>query len=197
MPSHTPASASSARPERKMVSAAERRLFWGTAIAVVVSDFVTKLIAEAFLARRLPLQVLGDIVQFRLVYNEGAAFGLHVGENSRWIFLGLAVLALFVLASLVRSTRPGDRFRLIALALVCGGAVGNLIDRVRSAQGVVDFVDVGLGAWRWPTFNVADSAITIGAIALGLSLWQEGSAQQRAKEARAADRKSTRLNSSH
>src|SRR2546423_4497051 len=148
-----------------MVSAAERRLFWGTATAVVVSDFVTKLIAEAFLARRLPLQVLGDIVQFRLVYNEGAAFGLHVGENSRWIFLGLAVLALFVLASLVRSTRPGDRFRLIALALVCGGAVGNLVDRVRSAQGVVDFVDVGIGAWRWPTFNVADSAITIGAIA--------------------------------
>src|SRR5207237_6155023 len=96
MPSRMPASASSARPERKMVSAAERRLFWGTAIAVVVSDFVTKLIAEAFLARRLPLPVLGEIVQFRLVYNEGAAFGLHVGENSRWIFLGLPALACFV-----------------------------------------------------------------------------------------------------
>jgi signal peptidase II len=110
-----------------------------------------------------------------------------VGENSRWIFLGLAIVALFVLASLVRGTRPGDRFRLVALALVCGGAVGNLIDRIRSAQGVVDFVDVGVGAWRWPTFNVADSAITIGAIALGVSLWQEGRAQQRAKEARAAE----------
>jgi len=170
-----------------MVNAAERRLFWGTAIGVVVSDFVTKLIAESFLARRLPLQVIGDFVQFRLVYNEGAAFGLHVGENSRWIFLGLAIIALFVLASLVRGTRPGDRFRLLSLALVCGGAVGNLIDRIRSAQGVVDFVDVGVGAWRWPTFNVADSAITIGAIALGLSLWQEGRAQQRAKEARAAE----------
>jgi signal peptidase II len=170
-----------------MVNAAERRLFWGTAALVVVADFATKLIAEALLARRLPLQVLGDLVQLRLVYNEGAAFGLHVGENSRWIFLGLALIALVVLASLVRSTRPGDRFRLGALALVCGGAVGNLIDRIRSAQGVVDFVDVGLGAWRWPTFNIADSAITIGAIALGLSLWQEGRAQQRAKEARAAE----------
>ncbi|PYP59982.1 MAG: signal peptidase II [Gemmatimonadetes bacterium] len=187
MRSHTPVSASSARPKRKMVNAAERRLFWGTATAVVVSDFVTKLIAESFLARRLPLRVIGDVVQFRLVYNEGAAFGLHVGDNSRWIFMALAVIALFVLASLVRGTRPGDRFRLIALALVCGGAVGNLIDRIRSAQGVVDFVDVGIGAWRWPTFNVADSAITIGAIALGLSLWQEGRAQQRAKEARAAE----------
>src|SRR5206468_8487647 len=88
MRSRTPACASSARPERKMVNAAERRLFWGTATAVVVSDFVTKLIAESFLARRLPLRVLGDVVQFRLVYNEGAAFGLHVGANSSWIFLG-------------------------------------------------------------------------------------------------------------
>ena len=170
-----------------MVNAAERRLFWGTAAAVVIADLVSKLIAESLLARRLPLTVLGDIVQLRLVYNEGAAFGLHVGDNSRWIFLGLAIIALFVLASLVRSTRPGDRFRLLSLALVCGGAVGNLIDRIRSAQGVVDFLDVGLGAWRWPTFNVADSAITIGAIALGLSLWQEGRAQQRTKEARAAE----------
>lgn len=170
-----------------MESAAERRLFWGTAAAVIVVDFITKLIAEALLARRLPVQILGDVVQLRLVYNEGAAFGLHLGENSRWIFFGLAVIALFVLGSLVRSTRPGDRFRLLALALVCGGAVGNLIDRVRSAQGVVDFVDIGVGSWRWPTFNVADSAITIGAIALGLSLWQEGRAQQRAKEARAAE----------
>ena len=77
-----------------MVNAAERRLFWVTAVGVVVSDFVTKLIAESFLARRLPLQVIGDVVQFRLVYNEGAAFGLHVGDNSRWIFLGLAIVAL-------------------------------------------------------------------------------------------------------
>lgn len=170
-----------------MESAAERRLFWGTAAAVIAADFITKLIAEALLARRLPLQILGEFVQLRLVYNEGAAFGLHLGENSRWIFFGLAVIALFVLGSLVRGTRPGDRFRLLALALVCGGAIGNLIDRVRSAQGVVDFVDIGIGAWRWPTFNVADSAITIGAIALGLSLWQEGRAQQRSKEARAAE----------
>lgn len=170
-----------------MESAAERRLFWGTAAVVVVADYITKLIAEAYLARRLPLSVIGEWFQLRLVYNEGAAFGLHLGENSRWIFFGLAVLALFVLGSLVRSTRPGDRFRLASLALVCGSAVGNLIDRVRSAQGVVDFVDIGVGAWRWPTFNLADSAITVGAVALGVSLWQEGRAQHQAKEARAAE----------
>jgi len=166
-----------------MVNAAERRLFWGTAVAVVVGDFATKLIAEAFLARRLPLQVLGDVVQFRLVYNEGAAFGLHVGDNSRWIFLGLAIIALFVLASLVRSTRPGDRFRLTALALVCGGAVGNLVDRIRSAQGVVDFVDVGIpNGVRFWAFNVADSSIVLGILFVTLLLWQE----ERKTPARAA-----------
>jgi signal peptidase II len=170
-----------------MASAAERRLFWGTAVAIVVSDFVTKLLAEGLLARRLPLSVIGEWVQLRLVYNEGAAFGLDLGAYSRWIFFSLAVLALIVLGSMVRSTRPGDRFRLVALALVCGGAAGNLIDRLRSAQGVVDFVDIGVGSWRWPTFNVADSAITVGAIALALSLWQEGREQQQAKEARAAE----------
>jgi signal peptidase II len=170
-----------------MESAAERRLFWGTAAAIVVSDVITKLLAEALLARRLPLAIVGDWVQLRLVYNQGAAFGLDVGEYSRWIFFSLAVIALIVLGSMVRSTRPGDRFRLLALALVCGGAAGNLIDRVRSSQGVVDFLDVGVGGWRWPTFNVADSAITVGAIALALSLWQEGRAHQRAKEAQAAE----------
>ena len=170
-----------------MESAAERRLFWGTAGAIVVADVITKLLAEALLARRLPLSIIGDWVQLRLVYNQGAAFGLDVGEYSRWVFFGLAIIALIVLGSMVRSTRPGDRFRLLALALVCGGAAGNLIDRIRSAQGVVDFLDIGVGGWRWPTFNVADSAITVGAIALALSLWQEGRAHQRAKEAQAAE----------
>jgi signal peptidase II len=58
--------------------------------------------------------------------------------------------------------------------MVCGGAVGNVIDRIRSARGVVDFIDVGIGTYRWPTFNVADIAVTCGAIALAVVLWQEG-----------------------
>ncbi|MGH7567780.1 MAG: signal peptidase II [Gemmatimonadales bacterium] len=170
-----------------MASAADRRLFWGVAGGVLVADIATKLLAEAFLARRLPLEIVGAWIQLRLVYNEGAAFGIHVGEYSRWVFLGLSLVALAVLGSMVRGTRVGDRFRLWALALVCGGATGNLLDRIRNPQGVVDFLDVGVGTWRWPTFNVADSAITVGAIALAVSLWLEGRAQQRPKEARAAE----------
>jgi signal peptidase II len=164
-----------------MANAVDRRLFWTTASAVVGLDVVTKLIAETSLRR--PLEVVGDYVVLRLVYNRGAAFGIDLGDSSRWIFFGLAIVALAVLGSMVRATRAGDRMRLLALALVCGGAFGNLVDRVRSAQGVVDFIEVGIGAYRWPTFNVADSAITVGAIALAISLWLEGRAQERAKEA--------------
>src|SRR6184192_2097285 len=152
----TPGCASSARPRRKMGSVADRRLFWTTAGAVVAADLATKLLAESLLARHLPVQVMGDYVQLRLVYNQCAAFGLCLGAYSRWIFFGLAIAALFVLRSMVRSARPGDRFRIVSLALVCAGAVGNVVDRLRSAQGVVDFVDVGIGTARWPTFNVAD-----------------------------------------
>ena len=164
-----------------MANAADRRLFWTTASAVVGLDVITKLIAETGLHR--PREVVGDYVVLRLVYNRGAAFGIDLGDSSRWIFFGLAIVALVVLASMVRATRAGDRLRFFALALVCGGAFGNLVDRIRSAQGVVDFIEVGIGAHRWPTFNVADSAITVGAIALAISLWLEGRAQERAKEA--------------
>jgi signal peptidase II len=170
-----------------MASVVDRRLFWGTAAAVIVADIVTKILAETLLARHLPVAVVGDFVQLRLVYNQCAAFGVCLGSYSRWIFFALAIVALFVLGSMVRATPPGDRFRIGALALVCAGAVGNVVDRIRSSLGVVDFIDVGIGSLRWPTFNVADSAITVGAIALAVSLWLEGRAQERAKEARAAE----------
>ncbi len=169
-----------------MASVADRRLFWGTVAAVVVADVVTKLAAESLIGPRVPVHVLGDYVQLRLVYNQCAAFGLCLGAYSRWIFFGLAIAALAVLRSMVLSARPGDRFRLFSLALVCAGAVGNVIDRLRSVQGVVDFVDVGIGSWRWPTFNVADSAITVGAIALAVSMWLEGR-HHGGEEARAAE----------
>jgi signal peptidase II len=157
-----------------MASGTERRRFALVVAVVVVLDLVTKLVAEAMLPRSVGVPVVGGAVQLRLVFNSGAAFGLNVGEHSRWIFMGLSLMAIVVLVSMLRTTRPGDRLRLYALAAICAGALGNLIDRVRSSHGVVDFVDVGVGALRWPTFNVADMAVTCGAIALALSLWGEG-----------------------
>jgi signal peptidase II len=157
-----------------MASGTERRRFGLVVATIVLLDLVTKLVAVALLPRSVGVPVVGEAVQLRLVFNSGAAFGLNVGEHSRWIFMGLSLTAVVVLISMLRAMRAGDRLRLYALAAICAGALGNLIDRVRSSRGVVDFVDVGVGALRWPTFNVADMAVTCGAIALALSLWGEG-----------------------
>lgn len=149
-------------------------LFWGTLVTVVILDLVTKLIAVAALSpQHVPHEVIGNHIRLTLVYNPGAAFGLNLGIYSRWIFMALTAGALIILGRLYKATRPGDFLRTIALGLVCGGAVGNLIDRVRSATGVVDFIDVGVGDLRWPTFNVADMAVSVGAFLLAWVLWGE------------------------
>lgn len=157
-----------------MASTVERRWFAGIILAVIVLDRVTKLIAEARLPRYLGVPVLGDVLNLQLVYNRGAAFGIHVGDYSRWVFMALTVVALVVLASMARHTKTGDGLRFYAIAAVMAGAAGNLIDRVRSSRGVVDFLDVTIGPLHWPTFNVADMAISCGAVALALALWSEG-----------------------
>ncbi|TFG53376.1 MAG: signal peptidase II, partial [Gemmatimonadales bacterium] len=85
-----------------MASGAERRLFWVVLLLVVVLDASTKLIAETFLLRTAATPVVGDWFQLRLVYNQGAAFGLHVGPYSRWIFFAVAVIAVIVLLRMSR-----------------------------------------------------------------------------------------------
>jgi signal peptidase II len=147
-------------------------VFWPVAVLIVLVDLVTKLLAAYALAPRgFPHRVVGDTLRFTLVYNPGAAFGMHVGPHSRWVFLVLTAIVLRVLWSLYKSTRDRDNLRTFALACVCAGAVGNAIDRLRSPDGVVDFIDVGFGASRWPTFNVADVAVTGGAALLAWALW--------------------------
>ena len=164
-----------------MRSRSNSALFWPVLLGILVVDVVTKAIAErALLPRGIPHDVLGSWLRFTLVYNPGAAFGLHLGPQSRWIFSVLTIVALVILARLYVTTRPGDGARVSALAMVCAGAVGNLIDRLRSFFGVVDFIDIGIGDSRWPTFNVADMAVSIGAGLLAYVLWQEDQAAQSA-----------------
>jgi len=157
-----------------MVSATEQRRFTGVVLVVLCLDLATKIAAEVWLRRYIGVPVIGDFFQLRLVYNPGAAFGINVGEYSRWVFMGLSIAALGVLGSMLRVTQSGDTIRLHALALICAGAAGNLVDRFRSERGVVDFLDFTFGNWHFPTFNVADTAVTCGAFLLAFSLWNEG-----------------------
>ncbi|HET8763056.1 MAG TPA: signal peptidase II [Gemmatimonadales bacterium] len=151
----------------------DRQVFAAAAALVLALDAVTKYLAESLLGDGRTVNVLGDWVRLHLVFNQGAAFGLHLGAYSRWIFMGIAILAVVLLFRFSRSSPAGDWVRQLALGLVAGGAAGNLIDRIRSTRGVVDFLDVGVGDLRWPTFNVADIAVSCGAVALALSLWRE------------------------
>jgi signal peptidase II len=148
-------------------------IYAGLVGGIVAVDAISKYVVQQTLVLYHPVPVLGDVFRLTYIYNPGAAFGLHLGSYSRHIFLTLTVVAVVVLFAWLRSTSADDRLRLFAISAVTGGAIGNLIDRIRSHRGVVDFFDVGLGALRWPVFNVADIAVTTGAILLAISLWKE------------------------
>lgn len=151
-----------------------RALIYGGVVGIIVAlDALTKGIAQRTLPPYQPVPVIGDVLRLTYIYNPGAAFGMHLGQHSRYLFLSLTIIVLVVLFFWYRSTPASDRLRLIAIATVSGGAIGNLIDRVRSSRGVVDFLDIGFGAVRWPVFNVADIAVTSGALLLAISLWRE------------------------
>ncbi len=121
-----------------------------------------------------PSELLGGLIPLNLAYNRGAAFGITIGHDPRWFFIPVTILALVLLGYLFVNTTVGDRFRLVAVSLVFTGAMGNLIDRVRWNRGVVDFIGpIDLGFMDWPIFNVADMAISCGAVALAISFWTE------------------------
>jgi signal peptidase II len=142
-------------------------------VGIIGIDIVTKRWALIALAHGGTIEAAG--VPLTLAFNQGIAFGLDVPSAGRWILIGASIFVVVMLAGMFHQARPGDWVRLSSLSLVGAGAVGNLIDRVRWERGVVDFIGpIDLGFMHWPIFNVADMAITVGAIVLGLSLWREG-----------------------
>lgn len=155
-------------------------VFAGTLSLVLGLDLATKLLVQGTFHLYESVEVVGDLFRLTYIYNPGAAFGLHLGPHSRFIFLGLALVALAVLIAMYRNTPAEERLRLFAIGAIAGGALGNVIDRIRSPHGVVDFLDFGIGHVRWPVFNIADTAVTIGAVMLLISLWAED--RRRARE---------------
>jgi signal peptidase II len=150
--------------------------FWPLALVVLIADFFTKRIADERLQPpHVPREIVGDVVRFTLTYNPGAAFSMSLGEHSRWGFTVLALIVLGVLGYIYRSVESTDRWQGAALGLVTGGALGNLVDRLRWHRGVVDFIDIGIGDVRFWTFNVADMGVSIGAIMLAFVMLRQPS----------------------
>jgi signal peptidase II len=157
------------------------RRFWPLFSLVLLTDCATKRAAETHLApAHVPHEFLGELVRLTLAYNPGAAMSLSLGEHSRVGFSLLALTALLILWHVYRRTSPGDRLAAAGLALIASGALGNLLDRLRSPRGVVDFIDVGVGDLRFWTFNVADVGILCGAVLLVLALQRAHEGEPRA-----------------
>jgi signal peptidase II len=153
---------------------------------ILVLDLITKRWALEALAGGRRIELFGGLLPLTLAFNRGAAFGIRIGEDSRWFFVPVTVLALFLLGMLLVQARKDDLLRVVSLSLVVAGAVGNLYDRVRWSRGVVDFLGpVNLGFANFPIFNVADIAITCGAGLLALSFWLEEREERRAAQATA------------
>lgn len=142
------------------------RVFWPLALLLVLSDCATKRWAESHLAANTPEPAVGEVVRWTLAYNKAAAMGITFGDASRPLLIVATLVALVALARFYRAAAPGELGIAVATALVAGGAVGNLLDRVRWAGGVVDFIDVGVGESRFWTFNIADVGVTGGAALL-------------------------------
>ena len=132
---------------------------------IVALDQASKFVAVAVLAGKSPVEVT-PFFNLLLVYNRGAAFSFLAGAGGwqRELFTAIAVIASLWIVWLLRRY-PQQTLFCLALSLVLGGAVGNVIDRVMIGA-VVDFLDFHAWGWHWPAFNVADSAITCGAVLL-------------------------------
>jgi signal peptidase II len=139
------------------------------AIFVILLDQVSKLLALTHLQFGHPEEVL-PFMNWLLLFNPGAAFSfLAQGSGwQRWFFTALGLLASLYIVMMLRKNQT-DKTLSVALSLILGGALGNVLDRIRFGA-VVDFIDLHYASWHWPAFNVADSAICIGA---ALIIWGE------------------------
>jgi signal peptidase II len=156
-----------------------RRLpYFALALAVVVLDQVTKAVVIAKIPLYQTIAVIKGFFDLTHLKNTGAAFGILAAAGSARPFV-VTLLAVAVFGGVFAwSLRTSAEHRLLqtALALVMGGAVGNLIDRVRF-QAVTDFLRFYVDRWEWPSFNVADSAISVGVVLLAWDIWKRPETQ--------------------
>jgi signal peptidase II len=149
------------------------RIFAPVSLLLLLVDCSSKeMVVDHLGVANIPHSVVGDVVRFTLSFNRDAALGLSLGPYSRIGFALAAVFAVSVLVPLYRRAQATQTSLLVALALICGGAAGNALDRLRSARGVVDFIDIGIGAHRFYIFNVADIGVSVGAALLAFILWR-------------------------
>jgi signal peptidase II len=152
----------------------ETGLPWlGLAVLVILVDQLTKQWATSMLVPYEPV-FIAPILNLTLAFNPGAAFSFLGNENGwqRWLFIGLAFAVSGILSVWLAKNKVSQRGLNVGLSLILGGAIGNVIDRL-TLHHVIDFLDFHWGVWHYPTFNVADIAITFGALLLLWDAWRQ------------------------
>jgi signal peptidase II len=132
-------------------------LIFITSISLFIADRLTKISA---LQIKEKIEVLGDFITFSLTRNEGLCFGLFSGHSILIFWLTLFIIILIIGYCLIKKEK--SRIFQIGVGLFIGGALGNLFDR--AGEGVIDFISIGIGGLRWPTFNIADIGICVGVV---------------------------------
>ena len=156
------------------------RTFWPLLLVLFLTDCTTKELAVEHLdPAALPRTIVDPFLRLTLVHNPGAAFGFdlrpYLGSMARPVLILMMVIVFSMLVRLYWTAAPRARLTAAALGLACGGALGNMFDRLRYSRGVVDFIDLGTSSHRFFTFNVADAGISIGAVLLAITLLREES----------------------
>ncbi len=139
---------------------------------VVALDQMTKYLLVNAIPLNAGIPVIPGLFNLVHVHNTGGAFSIFAGPGYPWrqhVLIGLTVVVVAAIAYAYGKTGKKDNWTRIAYVCITGGAIGNLIDRIRLGE-VIDFLDVYVGKWRWPAFNVADAAISTGAVMLLISL---------------------------
>lgn len=136
---------------------------------VVLLDQFTKWLIASTMTYYEQINVIPGFLNLIYIHNPGGAFGMFArnqGHLQNFLFIGIAVFAMGLILYLYRNTPPEYPLLSAAFALIFGGALGNMIDRIRLGE-VIDFIDVYIAHWHWPAFNIADSAITVGMVVFG------------------------------
>ena len=150
--------------------------FGVTAALVLLFDQATKIYIDASMPLHDSFSVIPGFFSITHVRNPGAAFGFLAGASPLFrnvFFVGVTLAAILLILHYVRTSKAEERLLTLSLSLILSGAVGNLIDRIRFGE-VIDFLDVYIGSHHWPAFNVADSAISVGALILFVELVRQG-----------------------
>lgn len=139
------------------------------AALVFVLDRMTKLAIEAQVSMWDTIVLIPGVLNIVYTRNRGAAFGIFANAPDGWrefLLIGVSLVVMGMIVWMMLQSRGGPAMTAVALGLVLGGAAGNLYDRI-AVGSVTDFIQVFIGSYEWPSFNVADSAITVGAVLLG------------------------------